>query len=252
MSARPNQQQATPRGAKAAATHARLLDAARDAFSELGYPNTRVADVVARAGTSHGTFYTNFDVKKDVLFALTEASAKELYGTAIAAPDEPLGDALELIRFRTRSFFDAYGSQWRFVLAWMQAGSLHPDVDDLRRQIQDSIADALAVTLAADQQRGAIPAGVDVRLAATALTQTVEATAHRRLANGQALDDEVSEQISQLFWAALYASPEHARSFAVGDPSRPTTKGSPHASLNGLGGVCRLPAATGCRSRAAA
>lgn len=192
------------RGGKAAATRARLLAAARDAFSELGYPETRVADVVARAGTSHGTFYTYFDDKKDVLFALTDESARELYGTAVAVPGEPVADPLEMIRFRTRSFFAAYGAQWRFVRAWMQAGSMHPDVDDLRRRIQDSIAGALAVTLAEDQRRGAIPADVDVELAATALTQMVEATAHRRLANGAELDDHVAEQVARLFHAALY------------------------------------------------
>lgn len=201
---RPSQD-AAPRGAKAATTRARLLDAARDAFSELGYPATRVADVVARAGTSHGTFYTYFDDKKDVLFALTEASANELYGTAVAVPDTVVREPREMIRFRTRSFFATYAAQWRFVRAWMQAGSMHPDVDDLRRQIQDSIAAALAATLADDQRRGAIPAEVDVQLAATALTQMVEATAHRRLANGQSLDDETAEQVASLFWAALYA-----------------------------------------------
>ena len=199
MSAKPE-----TRGGKAAATRARLLTAAREAFSELGYPDTRVADVVARAGTSHGTFYTYFDDKKDVLFALTDESARELYGTAIALPGAAVTEPLEMIRFRTRSFFVAYGSQWRFVRAWMQAGSMHPDVDDLRRSIQDSIADALAVGLAEDQRRGAIPADVDVALAATALTQMVEATAHRRLANGTELDDHVIEQVAQLFHAALY------------------------------------------------
>ncbi|MGH7822979.1 MAG: TetR/AcrR family transcriptional regulator, partial [Candidatus Binatia bacterium] len=39
-------------------TRDRLLQAARDAFGSLGYVATRVDDIVRRAGTSHGTFYT--------------------------------------------------------------------------------------------------------------------------------------------------------------------------------------------------
>ena len=51
-------------------TRERLLAAARESFAKLGFASTRVADIVALASTSHGTFYTYFDDKRDALLAL--------------------------------------------------------------------------------------------------------------------------------------------------------------------------------------
>ena len=45
------------------------MAAARESFAKLGFASTRVADIVARAGTSHGTFYTYFDDKRIYLGA---------------------------------------------------------------------------------------------------------------------------------------------------------------------------------------
>ena len=49
-------------------TRAALLRAGREAFEEHGYDTVRIDDVCARAGVSHGTFYTYFD-SKESLFA---------------------------------------------------------------------------------------------------------------------------------------------------------------------------------------
>ena len=65
-------------------TRERLLVAARESFAKLGFASTRVADIVALAGTSHGTFYTYFDGKRDALLALTEQAAGAIYGAAVA------------------------------------------------------------------------------------------------------------------------------------------------------------------------
>ena len=66
------------------ATRERLLAAARESFAKLGFASTRVADIVALAGTSHGTFYTYFDDKRDALLALTQEAASAIYGAAVA------------------------------------------------------------------------------------------------------------------------------------------------------------------------
>ena len=65
-------------------TRERLLAAARESFAKLGFASTRVADIVALAGTSHGTFYTYFDDKRDALLALTQEAASAIYGAAVA------------------------------------------------------------------------------------------------------------------------------------------------------------------------
>src|SRR5439155_12285502 len=47
-------------GTQGAKTRSRLLDAARSAFADRGYPATRVDDITQTAGTSHGAFYLYF------------------------------------------------------------------------------------------------------------------------------------------------------------------------------------------------
>lgn len=51
---------------KGRATRERLLEAAEIVFGARGYENTRVADIVAEAGVSHGIFYRHF-VDKDAI-----------------------------------------------------------------------------------------------------------------------------------------------------------------------------------------
>ncbi len=53
--------------ARARATLERLLTAAAAAFAEQGYEQTRVADIVGRAGVAHGSFYRYFEDKDAIL-----------------------------------------------------------------------------------------------------------------------------------------------------------------------------------------
>lgn len=58
--------------ARAEATRRRILDSAVDLFSELGYGETGLADVLLRAGVSKGAFYYHFDSKEAVASAIIQ------------------------------------------------------------------------------------------------------------------------------------------------------------------------------------
>src|SRR4051794_50112 len=61
------------RGAgRAQATRASLLAAARAVFSESGFAEANIADVVSRAGASVGSLYHHFGGKADLYLALFE------------------------------------------------------------------------------------------------------------------------------------------------------------------------------------
>ena len=60
------------RQARAEATRRRIIEAAVDLFSELGYGETGLADVLQRAGVSKGAFYYHFDSKESVAVAIIE------------------------------------------------------------------------------------------------------------------------------------------------------------------------------------
>jgi AcrR family transcriptional regulator len=53
-------------------TRARLLDAAKELFSQHGYHRTQVMDIVSSARVSAGTFYRYFEDKQGIFFAIAE------------------------------------------------------------------------------------------------------------------------------------------------------------------------------------
>lgn len=61
-----------PLQARAEATRRRILDSAVELFSDLGYGETGLADILQRAGVSKGAFYYHFDSKEAVATAIIE------------------------------------------------------------------------------------------------------------------------------------------------------------------------------------
>ena len=53
-----------------------ILDAAREVFTELGYDNVTVRDIIRRTGLAAGTFYNYFRSKEEVFAALADDGAR--------------------------------------------------------------------------------------------------------------------------------------------------------------------------------
>jgi AcrR family transcriptional regulator len=51
-------------------TRQRLLEAALAVFSEVGFAEASIDEICGRAGFSRGAFYSNFDTREDLFFAL--------------------------------------------------------------------------------------------------------------------------------------------------------------------------------------
>jgi AcrR family transcriptional regulator len=63
----------------------RILRAMVEVVAELGYPETRVVDVIRRAGVSRKTFYELFDDREDCFLAAYDQALGELFrGTELA------------------------------------------------------------------------------------------------------------------------------------------------------------------------
>ena len=188
-------------------TRERLLVAARESFADLGFASTRVADIVALAGTSHGTFYTYFDGKRDALLALTEQAASAIYGAAVA----PLAGARpqsprDVIRARLTIFFRTYSEWWDVVRTWDHASAIHPEVDELRARVRESIVEQLGRELARDRELKHINGELDLGITAIALTAMVEEFADRWCALGRTLGTTEIDQLTALCAGALYSS----------------------------------------------
>ena len=199
----------TGRGTKRTSgpTRERLLAAARESFAKRGFASTRVADIVALAGTSHGTFYTYFDDKRDALLALTQEAASAIYGAAVA----PLtGNARQsprdAIRARLTVFFRIYGEWWDVVRTWDHASAIHPEVDELRGRIRASIVGQVCELLARDPALKPIDGTLDLEITVVALTAMVEEFAGRWCGLGRTLGTPEIDRLTALCAGALYAS----------------------------------------------
>ena len=189
------------------ATRERLLSGARESFAELGFASTRVADIVALAGTSHGTFYTYFDDKRDALLALTQEAASAIYGAAVgplAATERQ--SPRDVIRTRLTVFFRTYGEWWDVVRTWDHASAIHPEVDELRGRIRASIVGQVCELLARDPALRPIDGSLDLEITAVALTAMVEEFAGRWFGLGRTLGTPEIDRLTALCAGALYAS----------------------------------------------
>lgn len=69
----------------AASQRARLLNAVVDAVADKGYQETRVTDIIARAGVSRKTFYEHFDEKEECFLAAYEMEVSQIIEAAAQA-----------------------------------------------------------------------------------------------------------------------------------------------------------------------
>jgi AcrR family transcriptional regulator len=122
---------------RTAQTQRALLDAARQVFTEQGFSDASIADVVERAGSSVGSLYHHFGGKSELFLALWqehqmahEAAASE----AVAqARKDGVTDPMELFCAGARAFLD--GSWQRRDLAMLFfAGDGPPGFEILKRR----------------------------------------------------------------------------------------------------------------------
>lgn len=158
----------TPRGSR---TRTRLRDAAREVFAERGYAAARVEDIVARAGVSHGTFYTYFENKLAALDALIDVTAADLTQVLDEPWDGPDGAAaVEGVLDR---FVTVFVDHADVIGTWLEASAHEAHFRARLREVRGGyvrrVADALEPVLSASSHEPSI--------AAAALVAMVEGTA---------------------------------------------------------------------------
>lgn len=149
--------QATTRGQH---TAARLKSAAVEAFAELDWQGTRVEDIVGRAGVSHGTFYTYFENKADLLDVLVRESQADISALALQAWDaDDVRGALERV---IGGFLDRYARDAVIMRTWLHAAREEPRFSDLymeaRQLFVSRVAEQLDAVVAAGGRRNGPPA----------------------------------------------------------------------------------------------
>ncbi len=123
--------------ARTAETQRALLDAARAVFTERGFADASIADVVERAGSSVGSLYHHFGGKSELFIALWQdyQHAQEEAASAAVAQAKAAGvtDPFELFSAGARAFLEG-NWQRRDLALLFYAGDGPPGFEVMRRR----------------------------------------------------------------------------------------------------------------------
>ncbi len=166
---------ATGRTSRGARTRARLLEAAREVMATRGFAASRIEDIVACAGVSHGTFYTYFENKAAILDALIDTAAAQLQAVVDEPWDGPDGQAaVETVIGRFVRVFAEHADVMR---VWLEASAHEPHFAGRLTEVRGGYTARVAEVLAP----GLVGSGHDPTHAAGALVAMVEGTVTQRV-----------------------------------------------------------------------
>ncbi|HVS16395.1 MAG TPA: TetR/AcrR family transcriptional regulator [Thermoanaerobaculia bacterium] len=214
----------TPRQARSRRSLDRILDATRELLEDRSFDQISIAEIVARAGSSVGVFYSRFADKQALLDCLDELYAldviRELGGLA-ESWQKRRPSLQEMVEEATRRLITFHRARRGLVRALILHARLHVDgpfAERTRRmQRQPGIADALLA------HRDEIDHPDPERAARFSLVQALTAVReHVLFAEGPAaivpLDGEALAREVERAWLAYLRGP--APPFAPGPRSR--------------------------------
>ena len=200
----------TPLTERGRRTRDALVVSARRVFETRGYAGTRMQDVAADAGVSHGTVYTWFASKDELLREVTHA----IVGEVVAAARERRREASELDPYRrlasaTQRFLVGYRRNARMLAVVEEAASADPEWLALLDELREIYVERTRRTLRRLKDDGVVAGDVDPDVAAPALTGMVETFA-RRSAGDLATASADVDQLTRL-WARAVGMPVPTR-----------------------------------------
>jgi AcrR family transcriptional regulator len=202
-----------PRQVRSQETLDRILDAAAALVAEKGFEDSPLQEIVRRAGTSVGAFYTRFRDKDGLLYALHERHLEEAIATTDDALDPArwVGATLDevihaVVRFLVSIYREQEGLLRAFVLRHHQDAEFRARQGRLSRHLNRRLAELLATRaeeIAHPAPDRAIPLGLLTVLA------TLEATLLFGDMRAQELalsDDDLARELAHSWLAYLGCS----------------------------------------------
>jgi AcrR family transcriptional regulator len=195
-----------PRSRKGEATRARLVDAAKAVFEDVGFLDARVSDIAERAGLSHGSFYHYFDSKEQVFREVAQAIDAELSaGMALVLDRDSTATPQERLTAALRLHFEAYRKESKMMGVIEQVSRHDDQVRQMRAAYQQGHSRKVADSIRQLQRRGLADNTVDADLAAAAVGSMTWRFAEQWLIHGfPDVDfDTGVEQFTRIFMNAL-------------------------------------------------
>ena len=190
-----------PRTGRGERTRDELMAAATDVFWDKGYVDTRVADIVDRAGVSHGSFYTYFDSKEAVLWAIASDLNEALERTARGVRSEVGGDEVRAIELANRRYLETYLANRKVMRLMEEVASFNPEMRKARQRTRVRFVAQTTRSIERMQQAGVADASLNATYAAHALVSMVSHFAYHMVATRTPIDLDDAVRTLTTLWA---------------------------------------------------
>ncbi len=190
-----------PRTGRGERTRDELMAAATEVFWDKGYVDTRVADIVERAGVAHGTFYTYFDSKEAVLWAIAADLNEAIAATARGVRAEVGGDEVRAIELANRRYLEVYLANRKVMRLMEEVAAFNPEMRAARQRTRVRFVDQTVRSIERLQAAGVADPGLDATYAAHALVSMVSHFAYAMVASGATLDADTAVATLTALWA---------------------------------------------------
>ena len=187
-----------PLSARGERTRTKLVTAARTVFEERGFDGARMGDVAEAAGVSHGTVYTWFDTKEDLLRAVIDSVTADLYAS-LSVPDAT--SPIERIAIANERYLAAYRSTARLLEVVEQAAVVDESFRAVLANLRTTHVERVAKTIRRWQREGAAQTDLDAQVSAAALCAMVEGFARHWLGRGEEHDEATAMRTLTELWA---------------------------------------------------
>jgi AcrR family transcriptional regulator len=221
-----------PLTARGQATRDKLVEAAREVFAERGFAGTRMGDLADAAGVAHGTVYTYFDTKEDVLLAVLDAVIADLHD-AMTPPN--VRDPIARVEAANRAYLESYRAHAHLLRVAQEAAAGDPRFVDVLLDLRRTHVARVAAAIRKLQADGLASPDLDAHTAAAALCGMVEGFAAHWLGRGEAHDEALATRTLTQLWVRGLGMPARihvARARGDGTSSRPSTHAGAPAPAN--------------------
>ncbi|MFI2231856.1 TetR/AcrR family transcriptional regulator [Nocardia testacea] len=188
-------------------TRAALLAAARTVFEADGFVDARISDITRTAGVASGSFYTHFDSKEEIFAAVVEQVREEMlhpHVRARAGSDDPR----DWIAAANREYLRSYRRNARLMAVLEQVSRVDPHFAALRAERASAFIDRNAALIRDLQERGLVPARLDARVTALALSSMVSKMAYLVFVEGERIEFDTLLETLDRIWCNSLQLPE--------------------------------------------
>ena len=185
-------------------TRERLLDAARRVFASGGFHGASVEEIASAAGFSTGALYSNFDGKQDLFLALMEREISE-HAREISEAVAKRASVAERARGGARRWMTMIEREPELLLLFMEFWAYGVRDAQVRPKVAERFAQmrhVLTTLIVEGVREFDLELALPAEQLAIAIDALADGIARQKLADPEAVPDELMGQVLSLLFAA--------------------------------------------------